>query len=86
MNRLIGVLLLLSIVVFLYQPLRAAAAEDHGLKKPGDVVAWLYRDFAFDAMMEPYWKNASLVQEPAKLLFLSFTGDSAALTLTLHKI
>src|SRR3990172_12158329 len=30
MNRRIGVLSLLSIVVFLYPPLGAAAAEDHG--------------------------------------------------------
>jgi acetyl esterase/lipase len=82
MNRPIGVLLLLSTVVFLYQPLRAAAAEDHGFKKPGDVVAWLYRDFAFDAMVEPYWKNASLIQQPPKPLLLSFRGESAAFTLS----
>src|SRR4030067_3478414 len=44
MNRRIGVLSLLSIVVFLYPPLGAVAAEDHGFKKPGEVVSWLYSD------------------------------------------
>lgn len=85
MNRRIGVLLLLPIVVFLSQHLRASTADDNVFKKPNDIVSLLYRDFAFDAMMEPYWKDASLVQQPTKPPLLGFTGESVVFTLSQYR-
>ena len=76
---------MVPIVVFLCQPFRASAVDDHVLRKP-DVVSWLYRDFGFHAMMEePYGKNASLIQQPKRALFLSLTEEKAAFILSQYK-
>ena len=86
MNRRIVVLLLVPVAVFLCQSFKASAADGHVFKKPEDVVAWLHRDFAFDAMMEePPWKNASLIQQPRVTLLLSSAAEKAASILSKHK-
>jgi hypothetical protein len=81
MNRRIGISLL-SRWSFSTRPW--AAAIKITARSPR-VVAWLYRDFAFDAMLEPYWKNVSLIQQPTKPILLSFTGESAAFTVSKYK-
>ncbi len=81
MNRPHIVFFLLLMIFFLYLPFYAIAADSHAYKKPEDVVAWVYRDFAFDAIMLPYWKNASLIEQPRKTLLLYFTEELALLIL-----
>ncbi len=77
---------MVPIVVFLCRPFRASAADDHVLRKPEDVVPWLYRDFGLHTMMEePYWKNASLIQQPKRALFLSLTEVNSAFILSQYK-
>jgi len=72
---------LLALAFSLIMPLHAIAADSHDYNKPEDVVAWIYRDFAFDAIMPLYWKNASLAQQPGKTLLLYFIDELASLIL-----
>ena len=81
MERQCTISLLLLIVLSLILPFHAVAADAHVYKKPEDVVAWVYRDFAFDAIMPLYWKNASLIEQPKKTLLLYFTDNLASLIL-----
>jgi hypothetical protein len=81
MNRPHIVFILSLIVLSLQLPLDAITADSHVYKKPEDVVAWIYRDFAFDAIMAPYWKNASLIEQAREILLLYFTEEIASLIL-----
>ena len=67
------------LVFFLLISLNAFAGDYHNYKKPEDVVASIYRDFAFEAIMQDYWKNASLIEQPKKILLLYFTNELASL-------
>ena len=77
-NKARVVFLLFLIGLLLHIP-HAIAADSRNYKKPEDVVAWLYRDFAFDAIMRRYWNNASLIEQPKKVLRLYFTEEMASL-------
>jgi acetyl esterase/lipase len=85
MNRRIGALFLLSISVFLYQPVRASAADAYVSKRPEDFVTRHYQDFAFDALMKPYCKTESLIQQPRITLLLPSTEEKAALILSKNR-
>jgi acetyl esterase/lipase len=84
MNRRIIVLWLLPVVFFLALPFGASVADDDVLEKSGDTAAPLYRDFAFDAMREPYQKSVSSSQQPTRPLLLSLADESAASILSKH--
>ncbi len=58
----------------------AMAADSHTYKKPEDVVAWVYRDFAFTTIMD-YWKHSLLIEQPKETLSLYFTDELAELIL-----
>lgn len=62
MNRSSTVCSLVVFALLQCLPFHAIAAQGHVYKKAEDVVAWVYRDFAFDAIMQPYWKNALLIE------------------------
>jgi hypothetical protein len=81
MNSLFTIALVSLIVLSLILPVHAIAADAHVYKKPEDVVAWIYRDFAFDAIMPLYWKNESLIEQPKKTLLLYFTDELTSLIL-----
>lgn len=80
MNRS-GILSLLFFSGFslVAMPLDTMAADTHVYEKPEDVVAWVYRDFAFNAIMTLYWKDASLIEQPKEILLLYFTDELASL-------
>jgi hypothetical protein len=79
MNRPRIVFFLSLIVISLHLPFDAIAGDFHSYKRPEDVVAWIYRDFAFDAIMPLYWKNSSLIEQPRKKLLLYFTNELTSL-------
>jgi hypothetical protein len=82
MNRscILSILLFL-IFSFVTVPHDTIAAGTHVYEKPEDVVAWIYRDFAFEAIMPLYWKDAYLIDQPRETLQLYFTDDLAFLIL-----
>ena len=59
--------------------LNTMADDTHAYEKPEDVVAWVYRDFAFTVVMSTYWENASLVDQSKETLLLYFTDELASL-------
>jgi hypothetical protein len=64
------------------QAVVAAPNSKYNYKEPHEVVAWLYRDFAWEAMMEDTpWENDLLINQPAEILSLYFTHDIVALLL-----
>ena len=81
MNRPRIIFFLLLIVLSLYLPFDAIAGDSHAYKRPEDVVAWIYRDFAFDAIMPLYWENAKLIEQSRKTLLLYFTDELTSLIL-----
>jgi hypothetical protein len=81
MNRPITIFAVLALALSLCLPICSIAADSHVYKKPEDVIAWVYRDFAFDAIMQSYWKNASLIEQPKSTLLLYFTEELASLIL-----
>jgi len=80
MNRIL-VSLLILVTLCGTPPFKAIAADYRNYRKPEDVVAWLYRDYAFDAIMSEYWKDASLIQQPENILRLYFTNELTSLIL-----
>lgn len=48
-------------------------------RKPEDVVAWLYRDFSWEATMGGQFLNESLIEQPKEVLSLYFTDEMVSL-------
>ena len=75
-----GTFLLLLFLVFTFAvPPGTLAAAPRIYEKPEDVVAWVYRDFAFSVIMPFYWDDASLTEQPEETLLLYFTDELASL-------
>jgi hypothetical protein len=70
--------LLLSL--FLSATVTPAWSQDvRTYKTASDVVAWVYRDFAYQAIFTSYWKEGGVAQQPLKVLQRYFTDELAAL-------
>ncbi|MBI4595807.1 MAG: hypothetical protein HY730_05435 [Candidatus Tectomicrobia bacterium] len=70
------------LIVLMCFSVNSIAADSHEYKKPEDVVAWLYRDFAWEAIMgHTYWKNGSLLNQPREILSLYFSDELVSLIL-----
>ena len=67
-------LLLLSFSLIAIPP-DTTAGGTHVYKNPEDVVAWVYRDFAFSAIMPFYWEDASLIEQSEETLLRYFTEE-----------
>lgn len=59
----------------------AFAGEARKYNKPEDVVAWLYRDFAWEAVMDMHWEGASLIEQPREVLGRYFSAELVSLIL-----
>lgn len=80
MNRVLCAVCLLIVVASTSYPIPSSAANSHEYRKPEDVVAWLYRDFSWVAVMgDQYWKNDSLIEQPRQILALYFSDELVSL-------
>ena len=57
------------------------AEEVRAYREPQDVVAWLYRDFAWEAVMSPRFAGDTFIDQPREVLERYFVEDLAALVL-----
>lgn len=55
------------------------ALEPHDFRKPEEVVAWLYRDFAWEAVLSMQFKGEGFIDQPREVLERYLVGDLAAL-------
>lgn len=75
-------ILMVNIVAgMLFQGFIVNAGESRDYKKPEDVVAWLYRDYSWEAVMDMNWENASLIEQSKKVLTQYFSVELADLIL-----
>jgi len=56
-----------------------AADRPQRFEKPEDVVAWLYRDFGWEALISHYFDKDILIDQPANVLKRYFTSRLAEL-------
>ena len=79
MSKTYGVLLLAAFLLAI--PICSIGADSHRYEKAEDVVAWIYRDFAFTTIMSDYWKHSTLIEQPKGILSLYFTDELVELIL-----
>ncbi len=54
-------------------------------EKPDDVVAWLYRDFGWEALISVYFRGDSLIDQPYGVLSRYFTSELSQLLVQTRK-
>jgi hypothetical protein len=78
MNRLLTATLTI-ILLASHSSLAAAADRPSQFKQSEDVVAWLYRDFGWEAIIPYYFEKDSLIDQPLPIYKRYFTSHLAAL-------
>jgi hypothetical protein len=71
-----------TLMIFLFAfcgSFAVAADRPHRFEKPEDVVAWLYRDFGWEALIWHYFGKDTLVNQPMNVLKRYFTSRLAEL-------
>jgi hypothetical protein len=77
------IIFLLNLFTSICLSIPVIAVESHEYRKPEDVVAWLYRDFAWEAVMfyGPFEEQDSLLEQPSEILERYFSEELTLLIL-----